>query len=52
MNLSMRSGSRAALAVAMLVAVAGLLGCGGDTGGGEPLAKAKSVDVTYYYLPG
>jgi len=37
-----------------LFALAGILGCGGGKGGaGTPvLAKAASVQVTYYYLPG
>lgn len=35
------------------LAAAGVAGCGGgETTGGQALAKAETVDVTYYYLPG
>lgn len=39
---------RAALALATLLAIGGLAGCGG---GGASVAKADAVVVTYYYLP-
>ena len=45
----------AAFALATLVAVGGVVGCG-DAGssrsGGAVTAKADAVEVTYYYLPG
>ena len=43
-----------AITLATLLAVSGVVGCGGvdSSGGGTPLAKADVVDVTYYYLPG
>jgi hypothetical protein len=42
------------LALAALLGVVGAMGCGSGGGGGQgaALAKADSVDVTYYYLPG
>ena len=45
----------AALALATLVSVGGVMGCGSagsSRGGGAVMAKADVVDVTYYYLPG
>ena len=50
-----RSSHGAALALATLVAVAGIAGCGGGGDSrdrGAVTAKANAVDVTYYYLPG
>jgi hypothetical protein len=43
-----------ASAVVAFFALAGILGCGGGKGGASTpvLAKAASVQVTYYYLPG
>jgi len=40
--------------VVALFALAGILGCGGGKGDTVTpvLAKAASVQVTYYYLPG
>ncbi len=37
------------LALAVVLAFGGLVGCGG--GGGAKMAKADAVVVTYYYLP-
>ncbi len=39
----------AALALAAMLAIGGLVGCGG--GSGASMAKADAVVVTYYYLP-
>lgn len=43
-----------AIALATLVAVGGVMGCGGadSSRSGTVVAKADVVDVTYYYLPG
>lgn len=38
-----------ALALAAVLAIGALVGCGG--GGGAKMAKADAVVVTYYYLP-
>ena len=40
---------RRALTLAAVLAIGGLVGCGG--GGGAKMAKADAVVVTYYYLP-
>jgi len=55
-----RSRVGAALAIAMLLAGAGVVGCGsgGSGGAGDSegasavIAKVDAVDVTYYFLPG
>ena len=49
MKKSSRRAGTAALALAAMVAIGGLLGCGG--GSGAKTAKADAVVVTYYYLP-
>jgi hypothetical protein len=44
-----------AITLATLVAVGGVMGCGGaksSSSGGAVMARADVVDVTYYYLPG
>jgi len=38
--------------LATLLLLGGPMGCGGQRDGGQPLARAETVDVTYYYLPG
>ena len=46
---------RTALALATLLAIGGIVGCGGDGKRGDVgaiTAKADAVQVTYYYLPG
>jgi hypothetical protein len=48
-------GSRrsAAFALATLVALSGVVGCGrADKGRGGATVPAGAVEVTYYYLPG
>ena len=55
MMIARRSRLGAAFALTTLVALNGLLGCGGaDRSGGDgaATAKADAVEVTYYYLPG
>ena len=55
MVISRRSRVGAALALATLIAVGEVVGCG-DAGssrsGGAVTGKADVVDVTYYFLPG
>jgi hypothetical protein len=48
MRVSRRCLAGSAIALATLVTVCGVMGCGG----GAVTAKADVVDVTYYYLPG
>ena len=55
MMISRRCFVGSAIALATLVAVCGVMGCGGadsSRSGGAVMAKADVVDVTYYYLPG
>lgn len=43
----------AGMLLAVTLAAAVGIGCGdGETTGGQALARAETVDVTYYYLPG
>ena len=44
-----RTSAGASLLIASVLAVAGLIGCGG--GNSDAPAKADAVVVTYYYLP-
>jgi hypothetical protein len=55
MMISRRCFVGAAFALATLVAVGGVIGCGGGGSSRSDdavMAKADVVDVTYYYLPG
>jgi ABC-type glycerol-3-phosphate transport system substrate-binding protein len=57
---SRASRASATLALAMLLASGGVVGCGGGGSGSSSdgevgssaIPKAEAVDVTYYFLPG